>query len=31
MKKYSPHVRKGVQKEIKAILNNRISAFSLKN
>lgn len=30
MKKYSPHVRKGVQKEIKAILNNRISAFSLK-
>ena len=30
MKKYSPHVRKGVQKEIKAILNNRISTFSLK-
>lgn len=30
MKKYSPHVRKDVQKEIRAILNNRISAFSLK-
>lgn len=30
MKKYSPHVRKGVQKEIEAILNNRISVFSLK-
>lgn len=30
MKKYSPHVRKGVQKEIRVILNNRISAFSLK-
>ena len=30
MKKYSPHVRKGVQKEIKAILNNRMAAFSLK-
>lgn len=30
MKKYSPHVRKGVQKEIKAILNNRMTAFSLK-
>ena len=30
MKRYNPHVRKGVQKEIKAILNNRISVFSLK-
>ena len=30
MKKYSPHVRKGVQQEIKAILSNRISNYSLK-
>lgn len=30
MKKYSPHVRKGVQKEIRALLNHRMSAFSLK-
>ena len=30
MRRYSPHVRKGVQQEIKALLNNRLSTFSLK-
>ena len=30
MRRYSPHVRKGVQQEIKALLNNRISNYSLK-